>query len=275
MPETILTETTDKILTITLNRPEKLNALSPALLRALKSALEDAASRENVSVVIIKSAGHAFCVGYDLNEKDWITSQYPANFPHGIDRVQDEKDIRALLDYWLDIWRFPKPIIIQVQGACLSGAGELLAVSDLVIASEDAFFGHPAARDLGIPPTVFFWPLTIGIRKTREMLYTARRMDAREAETSGLINKVVPADMLENEVLALAQDIARTPVEHLVILKKAVNNFYNNMNIEKSTAQASNLDAVFHQSPTFLAFFKLVQEQGMKAALEERKRLFG
>lgn len=275
MPQTILTETSDKILTIALNRPEKLNALTPTLLAELKAELDDAAADDAVSVVVIKAAGRAFCVGYDLNEENWITSQYPANFPDGVEIEQDKADIAALLDYWLDMWRFPKPIICQVQGACLSGAGELLAVSDLVVAAEDASFGHPAGRDLGIPPTVFFWPLTIGMRQTKEMLYTARSMDALEAERLGLINRAVPLADLEAATRALAEDVARTPVKHLTILKQSANNFYENQGVEKSTRQASDLDAEFHQSPVFLAFFKLVREKGMKAALTERKRLFG
>ncbi|GAB5487905.1 MAG: enoyl-CoA hydratase [Parasphingorhabdus sp.] len=275
MLETILVETSKKILTITLNRPDKLNALTPKLLAEVKAELDKAANDDAVSVVIIKSAGRAFCVGYDLNEENWITSQYPANHPNGIDHEQDQKDIGELLDYWLEMWRFPKPIICQVQGACLSGAGELLAVSDLVVSSEEASFGHPAGRDLGIPPTVFFWPLTIGMRKTKEMLYSARSMNAFEAEKLGLINKVVPQDQLEKETRAIAEDIAKTPAKHLMILKQATNNFYSNMNLERSTRQASDLDAEFHQSPVFLEFFKLVREKGMKTALAERKRLFG
>nr|WP_281352831.1 enoyl-CoA hydratase-related protein [Parasphingorhabdus halotolerans] len=107
------------------------------------------------------------------------------------------------------------------------------------------------------------------------MLYTARSMTAVEAEKLGLVNKVVPSADLEKETRALAADIAKTPVKHLMILKHATNNFYNNMSLEKSTREASNLDAEFHQSPVFLAFFKLVHEKGMKAALQERKRLFG
>ena len=275
MPTTILTDIADKILTVTLNRPEKLNALTPTLLAELKAALDAASENEDVSVVIIKSVGRAFCVGYDLNEENWITSQYPANHPDGVEIEEDKKDIMALLDYWLDMRRFPKPIICQVQGACLSGAGEILAVSDLVVASENASFGHPAGRDLGIPPTVFFWPLTIGMRKSKEMLYTARSMSAQEALELRLINKVVPADKLEAATRALAEDIAKTPVNHLMILKQSVDNFYDNMNVEKSTRQASDLDAEFHQSPTFLAFFRLVKAKGMKAALAERARLFG
>ncbi len=271
----LLTARDGKVLTITLDRPDKLNALTPTLLAELKSTLDGAAADDGVSVVIINSRGRAFCAGYDLNEENWITSQYPASHPGGVDYAQDKKDIDALLDYWLDMRRFPKPIIASVHGAALSGAGEMLAVCDLVIASENASFGHPAGRDLGIPPTVFFWPLTIGMRKTKEMLYTARSMDALEAEKTGLINAVVAADVLDDHVMALAQDIAKTPVNHLMILKESADNFYDNMGLEKSSRAASKLDADFHQSPTFLAFFKLVREKGMKAALQERKRLFG
>jgi len=275
MAETLLIEQTDNILTITLNRPKRLNALSQTLMDELKAELAAIADDDSVSVVIIKAAGKVFTAGYDLQEDNWITSQYPANFPDGVDKEIDTKDIQILLDYWLDMWRFPKPIIAQVQGACLSGGGEMLAACDIVIASENASFGHPAGRDLGIPPTVFFWPLLIGMRKSKEMLYTSRSMDAREAEQLGLINKVVPAEQLDNHTLELAKDIARTPMEHLKILKTSANNFYDNMGVQASTDAAVALDAEFHQSPVFLAFFKTVREKGMKAALKERARLFG
>ena len=237
MQNNILTEYSDKILTITLNRPQKLNALSPNLLAELKAELDNASLNDEVSVVIIKSSGRAFCVGYDLNEENWVTSQYPANYPDGIDLELDKKDIMALLDYWIEIWKFPKPIICQVQGACLSGAGELLAVSDIVIASKTATFGHPAGRDLGIPPTVFLWPLTIGMRKTKEMLYTAKSIDANEAKNLGLINQAVSPENLESTTRNLALDIAKTPVNHLVILKKATNNFYDNNRYELTFEQ--------------------------------------
>jgi len=273
--KTILTHAADKIFTIILNRPKKLNALSPTVLAEMKAALEVAQKDDGISVVVIKSAGRVFCAGYDLSEEDWIISQFPADYPDGVDFEQDRKDIHGLLDYWLDMWTFPKPIIAQVQGACLSGAGELLAVSDIVIASEEATFGHPAGRDLGIPPTVFLWPMLIGLRKTKEMLYTARSMKADEAKDLGLINNVVPADELEAAVNAMATDIAKTPVNHLIILKESTNNWYDNMGLKKSAKQAADLDAQFHQSPTFQAFFNLVRERGMKAALAERKKRFG
>jgi len=273
--ETLIVERDEKITTITLNRPDKLNALSPTMLSELQQALAVVAGDDRVSVVVLKSLGRVFCAGYDLSPEDWIISQFPADFPSGVDIQKDRDDIVALLEYWLDLWRFPKPIIAAVQGPALSGAGELLAMCDLVIASDAASFGHPAARDLGIPPTVFMWPLLIGMRKTKQMLFTAKSIDAAEAENCGLINEVVPADALDQRVRTLAEDVARTPVNHLKILKEATNNWYDNMGMATSSYQAADLDAMFHQSPAFKAFFTVVREQGMKAALAERRRQFG
>jgi enoyl-CoA hydratase len=272
---TLLTRQDGNLLFVTLNRPEKLNALSPSVLRELKTALDIARTDDSVSVVILSSAGKTFCAGYDLSEKDWIMSQFPADFEHGVDIQKDREDIIDLLEYWLDMWSFPKPIITQVQGACLSGAGELIAMTDIVIASENASFGHPAGRDLGIPPTVFLWPMLIGMRKTKELLYTSKSINAHEAERLGLINAVVPHGELEARVLEMAKDVAKTPVDHLKILKESANNWYDNMGMARSSYQAADLDAVFHQSPEFQAFFKIVREQGMKAALKERRKKFG
>lgn len=273
--ETLHVESADKITTITLNRPSKMNAMSPTFLSEMKDALANAAKDDAVSVVVLQSTGKVFCAGYDLSPDNWIISQFPADFEGGVDLQKDREDIIQLLEYWLEMWRFPKPIIAAVQGPALSGAGELLAMCDLVVASEDAKFGHPAGRDLGIPPTVFLWPILIGMRKTKELLYTAKLMDATEAERLGLINAVVAPDQLQPHVRALAEDVALTPVNHLKLLKESANNWYDNMGMATSSYQAADLDAVFHQSPTFNAFFKLVGEQGMKAALAERRRVFG
>lgn len=263
------------VLTVTLNRPDKANALSPTLLDELKSVLDAASGDATVAVIVLASAGKAFCAGYDLSEEDWIMSQFPPDFEHGVDVQQDREDIVALLEYWLSLWRFPKPIVAQVQGSCLSGGGELLAICDLVVASDQALFGHPAGRDLGIPPTVFLWPMLIGMRKTKEFLYTAKLFDAHEALALGLVNHVVPADQLAAKTQALAADIAKTPINHLTILKEATNNWYENMGLAASSRQAADLDAIFHQSPTFKAFFDVVREEGMKAALEARRKRFG
>lgn len=265
----------DKIFTITFNREDRMNAMTASFLQDLKAALESVRDDDTISVVVLKATGKAFTTGYDLDGSDWILSQNPIAQAGKLDLERDRQDIRALLEYWWTLWKFPKPIIAQVQGLCLSGGGELIAMCDLVVAADIAKFGHPAARDLGIPPTVFLWPMLIGMRKTRELLYTARLFSAKEAEVMGLINRVVPLDELEATVDAMAADIAKTPVGNLAILKQATSNFYENMGLFASGAQAAELDAVFHQSESFVRFFTKVAEEGVQAALADRKARFG
>jgi enoyl-CoA hydratase len=264
-----------RVLVVTLNRPDSLNAISMTMLKELGALFAVVGDDKDTSVVLVRSTGKAFSVGYDLKREDWVTSQYPADYPDGVDIGRDRLDVHWLLSVWLSIWRQPKPVISAVQGVCLSGANELLAVSDLVIASDAARFGHPAGRDLGLPPTVFFWPMLVGMKKARELLYTAKLIDAHEALKLGILNEVTSAADLDERAMALAQDVARTPLENLIVLKHATNAWFENMGLMQSCAATADFDAVFHQSASFKAFFRRVQEEGMKAALAARQAEFG
>jgi enoyl-CoA hydratase len=192
-----------------------------------------------------------------------------------VNAVQDREDVTKILEYWLKLWKFPKPIIAEVQGVCLSGAGELLAMADIVVAADNAKFGHPAGRDLGIPVTLSFWPLLIGMRKTKELLFTAKLIDGVEAERIGLVNQAVPADKLSSAALEMAQDVARTAEVGLRVSKLATNRWFENMGLLASTYSTADLDTFFHQSETYVNFFKTVREEGMHAALQERAKKFG
>ena len=270
----ILTSQTDRILNITLNRPDDLNPLSWQVLNEISNALDSALDDESVGVIVIGAAGKAFSTGYDLREEHWITSQYPAN----VDRLnisQDREDVHRIVDYWMKLWRFPKPIIAKVQGDCLSGAGELLGVCDLAIVSDKARFGHPAGRDLGIPPSIMFWPMLIGYRKTKELLYTARLIGAHEAEKIGLVNQVVAHDQLDETVNTIASHIARAPCENLSILKEVSNTWFEAMGMEGSMRRGADLDAIYHQYDSFQDFFQTVRQQGVKAAFKKRRDLYG
>ncbi len=271
----VLYSVSDRICTITLNRPDKLNAMSASLLDELELAFKAAKSDDEVSVVLLKGAGRSFCAGYDLAPDDWILSQYGADFEGPVDAVIDRDDVTEILERWLRLWKFPKPIIAQVQGVCLSGAGELLGVADLVVAGEGSKFGHPAGRDLGIPVTLSFWPMLIGMRKTKELLFTSKLIDGTEAERIGLVNQVVPDDELEEAALAMARDVARTADVGLRMSKLATNRWYENMGLLASCYSTADLDTFFHQSSTYVDFFTAVRERGMSAALAERAETYG
>lgn len=271
----ILTEQDDRVLTITLNRPDDLNPLSWQVLNEIDSVLDRARQDDSVGVIVIGAAGKAFSTGYDLREAHWITSQYPANFDDHVDIRKDRDDVHVIVDYWMKLWRYPKPLIAKVQGDCLSGAGELLGVCDLAIVSEHARFGHPAGRDLGIPPSIMFWPMLIGYRKTKELLYTARLIPAHEAQQIGLVNEVVPHDQLDERVAKTAAHIARAPSDNLSILKEVSNTWFENMGMEPSVRRGADLDAIYHQFESFKDFFRTLRKDGVKAAFKKRRERFG
>jgi len=273
--EHVLYSVNERVCTITLNRPDRLNAMSRSLLDELEAAFAEAKRDADVSVVLLKGAGRSFCAGYDLAPDDWILSQYGADFEGPVDAVIDRADVTEILERWLRLWKFPKPIVAQVQGVCLSGAGELLGVADLVVAGEGAKFGHPAGRDLGIPVTLSFWPMLIGMRKTKELLLTAKLIDGVEAERIGLVNQVVPDDELEAAALAMAHDVARTADIGLQMSKLATNRWFENMGLMASCYSTADLDTFFHQSPSYVDFFTAVRDHGMDEALRLRAERYG
>ena len=273
--EHLLIGVDERICTITLNRPDKLNAMSKSLLDELEVAFTHAKSNDDVSVVLLKGAGRSFCAGYDLAPDDWILTQYGADFEGPVNAVIDRDDVTEILERWIRLWKFPKPIVAQVQGVCLSGAGELLGITDIVVAGEGARFGHPAGRDLGIPVTLSFWPMLIGMRKTKELLFTSKLIDGTEAERIGLVNQVVPDDQLEAAALDMARDVARTADVGLRMSKLATNRWFENMGLMASCYSTADLDTFFHQSSSYVDFFSAVRERGMAQALQERSDKFG
>ncbi len=273
--ELVKYEVVDDIGVITLNRPEKLNAMSASLLNELEERFSTAKADRSVSVVLLQGEGRSFCAGYDLAPDDWILSQYGADFEGPVDAVIDRDDVTEILERWLRLWKFPKPIIAKVQGVCLAGAGELLGVADLVVAASDARFGHPAGRDLGIPVTLSFWPMLIGMRKTKELLFTSKLIDGVEAERIGLVNQAVAPETLDDEAWAMARDVARTAPTGLRMSKLATNRWFENMGLLASCYSTADLDTFFHQSPSYVEFFQTVREGGMHEALRQRAEKYG
>ena len=255
----------DKIYRITLNRPEKLNAMSRQLLSELDGAFDEFEKDNDASVLIIRGAGRAFCAGYDLQ---------PVSGSGGFTVTNDRWGLRKIVERWQRLWNLPKPTIAQVHGYCLAGATELVGHCDLVFAAEDAQFGHPAGRSLGVLPTLSLWPYLIGIRKTKEYFFTGDSMTAKEALENGLINRVYPREKLEEEVLAYARRVVTVPVDLLTLHKAATNRFFEVMGIYAAEQSAAEFDAIAHQTVTVKNEVKKMGERGLKEALRERDKPF-
>jgi enoyl-CoA hydratase len=266
----IIYEKKDRIGRITLNRPHKLNALSPGLLAELDRALQDANDDMDISVVIIRGAGRAFCSGYDLTMA--YSGASPA--PQGMEDILRirHREI-GHTERWLYLWNLSKPTIGEVQGYCLAGGTELAAACDIVICAEDAQFGYPIVRGTGTAPCLL-WAYLMNQRKTKEYLFTGDYISGTEAVKLGLANHAVPVDKLEGEVNALAERIAKVPIEMLTLNKAAVNAAYEAMGFREGINHCLTLHLVGHATEAVLGFERAVREKGLRGALEERDRPF-
>jgi enoyl-CoA hydratase len=161
-----------------------------------------------------------------------------------------------------------------VHGFCLSGGGEMASMCDLTICSDDAVFGHPAARANGIPPTLALWPLKIGLQRTKELLFTGDTISGQQAAEWGIANRCVPRAELSDHVLAYAQRIAMIPVDALTVHKHVTNRWYEIMGVRTMVDEGAEFDAIYHQLSVVKEFSKTAREKGVKAALEARDAPF-
>jgi enoyl-CoA hydratase len=257
----LLREDTGWGVRLTLNRPAKLNALSAELRDALTAAIADAAADERVRVIAIAGSGRAFCTGYDLSEAAPPTAwQW---------RDVLERDVRAMLS----IWSCPKPVVAQVHGYALAGGLELAMACDLVVAAEGAQLGEPEIR-FGSAPVTLLMPFVVGQKRTRELLMTGDLIDGVEAERIGLVNRVVPADRLADEVDALAERLARVPPDVMAPTKLMLNRAMDAAGFAAAVEMGLDLQSFINMSGTAREFDAIVRAEGLKAALAWRDRRY-
>ncbi|MEU0538625.1 enoyl-CoA hydratase [Nocardia sp. NPDC005978] len=217
MSEYIRYEVADKIATISLNRPEAANAQNGDLLDELDAAWTRAAADPEVAVIVLRAEGKHFSAGHDLKDSSW-----PDPSRITLDTIY-EIESRRYLEYSLRWRNVPKPSIAAVQGRCIAGALLLCWPCDLIVAADDALFSDPVVL-MGIGGVEYHghtWEL--GPRKAKEILFTGRPITATEAESTGMVNTVVPRAELDAKTRELAAHIATMPPFGLRQAKRAVN----------------------------------------------------
>ncbi|MFX1451180.1 MAG: enoyl-CoA hydratase/isomerase family protein [Promethearchaeota archaeon] len=204
--ETVIYETRKKIGYITLNRPEKHNALNNQLLDDLDAVFDHAEADNKVNVIVLKANGKSFCSGFDLNESYYLKP------PEGGWRYKNSYDIlnKKIYAKYPRIWNFPKPTIAQVHGYCTDAGCYLQLLCDISVAADDAILGHPAQR-WGGSQSMPLWQLYLGVKKARYLLMTGRIITGKEAERIGLVSLSVPKEKLEEEVNKIATEITSIP----------------------------------------------------------------
>lgn len=265
----------DRLARITLNRPDKLNALSSELLAELEQALRSLEEDAGVRVIILRGAGRAFSAGYDLVTPRRQTEYRAAAQGERRSVWRIRTNMVRVSDLYLYLWNMAKVTIAQVHGYCIAGGCELAMMTDLVIGADNAQFGHPGTRGLGTSRTAAFWPVIIGMRKAKELLYTGDSVSGVEAERMGMINRAVPADDLESNVLTIANRIAIQASDSLALQKRSVNTYFESV-VYPAIHSATDTDAMYQFTDQAALWQEKVRESmaegggGMKAAFEWR-----
>ena len=242
---------------LTLNRPEKRNALNNELRAAIFAALEAHDDDPDIKLTIVRGAGPAFCSGYDLSADNRVGQPYHS--AGGLGQWS-----RHVVEGWFRVWDLAKPVIAQVHGYCLAGGTELATACDLVYVADDAQIGYPPVR-------------LMGMRQAMESMLTGDALTGKEAAERGWATRAYPAADLESEVLAIAGRVAKLPSELAQINKRSVHRAMEIMGLRAAIRAGTEIQALAFQTEPSKAYMGRFRRDGKSVSdlLSERDTRFG
>ena len=258
----VLTAREGAVAVITLDRPDKLNAITPQMTAALGRALDDIEDDDGVRAIVIEGAGRAFSAGFDLEAGEWDSLE------------SIRREMETDFDMILRFWDCPKPTVAALHGYCLGGALELALACDLAVAAQDTRLGEPEVR-FGSGIVALLLPWITGPKQAKELLLTGSdRITAQRALEMGLVNRVVPEGQHRAAALELAREVAANDAAAVQLTKLAINRSYEVMGLRQALAQALELGIAAEASETedSRTFNQILAKQGAKAALAWRAK---
>jgi enoyl-CoA hydratase len=259
----VLSEHRDGLAVLTLNRPDKLNAINRPMIAALDAALDAAEADEAVRAIVVTGAGRAFSAGFDLDMGVGEGRPDPADVRRAL-----ENDFRIIMRFWDS----PKVTIAAAHGYCLGSAMELAVACDLTLAAEDCRFGMPEVK-FGSGIVTMLWPWLTGPKHARYLLLSADdRVSAAEVQAMGLVNRVVPAAQLLEEALQLGRRVAANDRHAVALTKRAINRSLDLAGLREALAQALETDVEIEtaESAELREFNERLKRDGAKAAIAWR-----
>jgi len=253
---------------ISLNRPDKLNAISADLKRALIERFHEADRDPATGVVVLRAEGRSFCAGYDIGPN-------PARAARRGNALAWHESLTDDIALEMTPWDMKKPVIASVQGHCLGGGCELAMMCDLTIAADDAVFGEPEIRFSNVGPALVM-PFVIGFKRARELLYLGDPIDARTALEYGMVNRVVPQADLPAATLRLAHRMALISPEALASTKLAINRGADAAGFRNAIRAGLDVLAPLYAARTEVGmkFDEIREKEGLGAALRWRAAQF-
>ena len=272
--DTIQYDAADGIARLTLNRPERLNAINAQLVSDLRAAVAAANEDSAVRVLVLSGRGRAFCAGYDL---DWGTKAEDASqraMSGQWDPVRDYMGMSRNVRAYMALWESPKPVIAQVHGWCVGGGTDMALCSDLIYMAADAQIGYPPARVWG-EPTTMMWVYRLGLEHAKRLVLTGEALSGVEAERVGLASRAVPAGELADVVAEAARRLATIPLNQLVMSKLLVNQAYENMGLRTTQMLGTVFDGIARHTPEGIAWRDSAMRDGFREAVRRRDAPFG
>ncbi|MFB6311376.1 MAG: enoyl-CoA hydratase [Salinirussus sp.] len=239
----------DGVAWIEMDRPEMRNAQDTRMLAELDDAFETADRDPAVDCIVLAGAGSDFSAGHDLSDS-WDDPLNAAFWEHHDESIEEQLRVERefFYDHTFRIRDTDTPTVASVQGNCVLAGIMLADACDLVVASEDAQFVNPSLRHVGTGAEVLMLPWSIGVRKTKELLWTGDPLLAPDAKDLGLVNRVVPSDDLADETLYLARRVALNPTVSLQVTKEVLNNALDQMGMEDAMRYHFALHQLVHHS---------------------------
>jgi enoyl-CoA hydratase len=283
MGEALRSEDDGAVRHLVLCRPAEYNTITVALRDELGAALDDADRDDGVRVVLVRAEGPAFCAGFGL---DWSTAAPAGDRPsEGAgdgkprrvwDSVADVRMIGTFGKTFAKLGSISKPTLAAVQGWCIAGGTDMILNADLIVAGESARFGYPPARVWGVPEAPWVWVARLGLERAKRYLFTGDEITAAEAAEMGMILECVPDDVLQEHAAALAQRMARLPLNQLQMMKWLLDDVARHQyQPDTSRLLGFLFDGVARHTQEGLDFVARAQEVGWREAVRERDRPFG
>jgi enoyl-CoA hydratase len=266
---TLKIEVAGRIATITLSRPERLNAINDDMPGEIRQAVEAANADDRVHLIVLRGAGKAFCAGYDLKEYAEGDTVNAVTQAMPWDPMIDYRFMKKNTEDFMSLWRSYKPTIARVHGYAAAGGSDIATCCDFIVMEDNARIGYMPVRVWGCP-TPAMWVYRLGAMRAKRLMLTGDLIDGRQAYEWGLATDVAPIDQLDACVDRLAERIAGIPKNQLMMLKLVINQAVDAMGLEQTQMFATIFDGITRHSPEGLWFKRYAEEFGFPAAVEWR-----
>ncbi len=270
----------DDIAVISINRPEKKNTLTEAVVQGIADGIDAATASSDVVAVVLRGEGGTLTGGYDLTagigggggEESWSTP-YAARGPRpregAWDPVRDYQFMNNNVRRFMKIWECPKPVIGEISGWAVGGATDLILCADLLYMAEDAHIGYAPSRIFGTPTTMM-WVYRLGLEHAKQYLLTGRAIDAATAHRIGLVSEICPPTEISAIVEAEAQRFKHIPANQLALNKMLINQAFENMGLRTSQMLGTFFDGVTRHTEEAYRWVESFEENGFREVIRER-----